>query len=60
MAHERDPAVGEVVWFPNDDPASKGHEYIKGVVVEDNADRVFIETWDGTTYDISKKKVSKA
>jgi hypothetical protein len=50
--------IGTQVWFPNDDSASKSHEYISGMVVEDNGDRVFLETYDGRVWDISKKYIS--
>ena len=55
MAYADPPKVGDKVWFPNDDRAAKGHEYIIGTVVEDNGDKVFVEIWDGTTFDVSKK-----
>ena len=49
---------GTVVWFPHEDSAAKGAEYIPGKVVEDNGDKVFIETHDGTTYNVSKKNIA--
>jgi hypothetical protein len=46
---------GTVIWFINDDLAAKGDEYLRGTVVEDNGDKVFVEEWDGTTHNLSKK-----
>jgi hypothetical protein len=58
MSKWREVPDGTVVYFPNDAPAAKGHEYLQGKVVEDNGDRVFVEVWDGTTYDVSKRKIA--
>jgi len=53
------PLVGDRVWFKNNDLAAKAHEYVSGIVVEDNGGMVFVEEWDGTTHNLSKKKVRK-
>lgn len=49
---------GSVIWFPSDDPGAKGCEYMSGIVVEDNGDKVFIESGDGRVHNVSKSQIA--
>jgi len=47
--------IGDEVWFPNTIGAAKANEYIDGTIVEDNGDKIFIETYDGLTFNVDKR-----